>query len=561
MHRCVVLRLTLCALAVAVAFPCVALAQQAPNSGQLLQQLQPPPAPPAPPPKADLTIQPPATSEVRDNTPFAVTSIRIDGNTAFPVATLHALVASGEGRTLTLAQLYELARRITDYYHAHGYPLARAIVPPQTLDRGEVRLSVLEGRIERSTLDNRSRIDDSLLRATLAPLDGQLIRQSSLDQRLLLLDDLPGASAHATLSPGAQNGTSDLDVRVDPAPWLAGNLTLDDEGDRYTGRVRLGANVLVNDPLRLGDQLSASALTSGHDMRYGRLGYEMALNGYGTRLGAAYSVLDYHLGESLADLRARGTAHEGSVWVNQALIRHRDGALSARLEVDEKRLDDDVDSTGLHDDRHVLDWTASLNGNQRDGWGGGGIDSASIGVTRGHLGFDDAVAASADAFTARTQGFFTRWNASVSRLQTLTPSTRLFVSLSGQYSGSNLDSSEQFLLGGPDTVRGYEVSTLAGASGFLATLELRHDLALPWAGAWQASVFVDHGGLWVDARTWPGSTGPNHAGLDSAGVGLNWAGPAQWTASVQLAAPVGGTPELAGQRPSTRAWVQLSKGF
>lgn len=561
MHRSTILRLTPYAVALAVVFPCGAAAQQVPpNSGQLLQQMQSPQIS-APPPKAGLTIQAPEAAVVQDNTPFAVTSIRVDGNTVFPTATLHALVASGEGHTLTLTRLYALAQRITDYYRAHGYPLARAFIPPQTLHGGEVHLAVLEGRFDRYQLDNRSRVNASLIQSTLAPLQGTVIQQSSLDQRLLLLDDLPGVTTHATLGPGSQAGTSDLDVRVDPAPLMAGNLTLDNEGDRYTGRVRLGGNLFINNPLHQGDQVSASVLTSGHDMRYGRLGYEMALNGYGTRMGAAYSVLDYRLGESLADLHAHGTAHEGSVWVNQALIRHRDATLSARLEVDEKRLNDDVDSTDLHNARHVLDWVASLSGNQRDSWGGGGIDSALLSVTRGHLGFDNNVAESADAATARTQGFFTHWNAMLSRLQSLTPTTRLFVSLSGQYSGSNLDASEQFLLGGPDTVHGYEVSTLAGASGFLASVELRHDLALPWRGAWQGSVFVDHGGMWVNAKTWLGSTGSNHANLSSAGIGVNWAGSDQWTAMLQVAAPVGDTPDLAGRRPSVRTWVQISKGF
>lgn len=561
MHRPAILRLTPCAMVLAVVFPWGAAAQQAPpNSGQLLQQMQQPQVS-IPPPKADLTIQAPETSAAQNSTPFAVTAIRIDGNTVFPTATLHGLVASGEGHTLTLMHLHALAQRITDYYRARGYPLARAVIPPQTLHDGEVHITVVEGRFHRYQLDNRSRINASLIQSTLAPLRDTVIRQSSLDQRLLLLDDLPGVTAHATLSPGSQPGTSDLDVRVDPAPLIAGNLTLDDEGDRYTGRVRLGGNLFINNPLHQGDQLSTSVLTSGSDMRYGRLGYEMALNGYGTRMGIAYSVLDYRLGESLADLHAHGTAHEGSAWINQALIRHRDATLSARLEVDEKRLNDDVDSTDLHNDRHVSNWVASLSGNQRDSWGGGGIDSVLLSVTRGHLGFDNSVAESADAATARTQGFFTHWNALLSRLQSLTPTTRLFVSLSGQYSGSNLDSSEQFLLGGPDTVRGDEVSTLAGASGFLATIELRHDLLLPWRGAWQGSVFVDHGGVWVNANTWPGGTGSNHADLSSAGIGVNWAGPDRWTAALQIAAPAGDMPELAGRRPSARTWLQVSKGF
>jgi hemolysin activation/secretion protein len=188
------------------------------------------------------------------------------------------------------------------------------------------------------------------------------------------------------------------------------------------------------------------------------------------------------------------------------------------------------------------------------------VTQGQLSLTRGQLGFDNPVAQASDAATADTQGHELHWDGSVSRLQTITATTRLYVAVGGQYSHRNLDSSEQFLLGGMQSVRGYEVSTLAGASGYLTTVELRHDLRLP-GGAWQGSVFADQGGMWINPQPWAGDTGSNHATLSSAGLGLNWAGPDQWTAQVQVGQPVGSTPELAGKRPSTRAWVQLSKGF
>ena len=137
------------------------------------------------------------------------------------------------------------------------------------------------------------------------------------------------------------------------------------------------------------------------------------------------------------------------------------------MQWDDKRLHDDIDSVGLHNDRLAQDWTASLYGDRRDDWAGGGITQAQLGVTRGQIDFDDAVAEAeaADAATLNTQGHFTRWNGMISRLQTLTASTRLYLALSGQYSNRNLDSAEQFLLGGADSVRGYDASTQATRSG------------------------------------------------------------------------------------------------
>lgn len=556
MNRSLTLRLSPLVLAVLAA---PAFAQHIPSGGQLLQQVPPTPTRPALPPA--LTIQAPDATQARDDTPFAVAHIRLEGNALVPAATLHALVADGEGRTQTLTSLQALAQRITDYYRAHGYPLARAYVPAQTLSGGTVTLAVLEARYGRVQSSNRSRVDDSLLRATLAPLrSGDPVTQPRLDRQLLLLDDLPGVQGHALLRPGAAPGRSDLVVDAQALPPVSGNLMLDDGGDRYTGRMRLGGNLAIDNLAGLGDRLGVSLLTSGRDMRYGRLGYDMALNGAGTRLGLDHSVLAYRLGNGLSALHAHGTAAQSGVRLSQAFVRRPDTRLDGQLALDHRRLRDDIGSVGVRNHRHAWDWTASLVLDHRDGWGGGGLTHAQVSVTRGQFGFDDAQARAADAASAGTQGHYLRWNGSVNRLQALTGRLHLYASLDGQYSRRNLDSAEQFLLGGMGSVRGYEASALAGASGYLATLELRRDLSLP-AGQWQASVFVDHGGLWIDPQHWTGMSGDNHASLSSAGLGLAWAGPGRWTAQLQVGQPVGRTPALAGRRPSTRAWLQIGKAF
>jgi hemolysin activation/secretion protein len=553
-------RLSPLALAL-LALPLATRAQTIPNSGQILQQVQPTSSE-TPRAEPGLVIEAPAASATADSTPFAVTHLQVDGNTAFDSATLHALVADGEGRTLTLTQLNALAQRITDYYHAHGYPLARALVPAQTLSQGTVRLSVIEARYDQVQLDNRSRVGDGLLRATLAPLQaGHLVTQSSLDRSLLLLGELPGVAPHATLSPGASAGTSTLGVAADAIPTLQGSLFLDDAGSRYTGRMRVGGNLDINSPLHHGDQLNLSALTAGHGMRYGRLGYQYTLNGQGTRLGAAYSALAYALGGPLDALDAHGTAQVASAWLAQPLLRTRSSSLDVRLQFDRKQLRDRIDTTALRNDRHSNHWTASVYGQRSDDLAGGGLTSANLSVGHGQLGFDRGAvaAAAADAATARTQGSYTHWNASLARLQSLSAGTRLYASVSGQHSNRNLDSSEQFLLGGPGSVRGYDVASVAGASGWLGTLELRHDLNWGCVGRCEGSVFVDHGSLRVNADPW--IAGRNHLTLQGAGVGFSWIGIGQWQAQVQLAVPMGAAPALLGKRSSARVWLQAVKGF
>ncbi|EGW23485.1 ShlB/FhaC/HecB family hemolysin secretion/activation protein [Methylobacter tundripaludum] len=470
----------------------VQAAPVAPNSGTMLQQIQPV-TPPAPSPSGTgLTIEGQGAAKLPASAPFQVKSIQIAGNAKIDTKNLHALIADTEGRSIALPQLGELADRITAYYHDHGYPLARAFIPAQTIQSGVVRIEVMEAQYDKIQLDNRSGVDDGLLNDTLTTLhSGQTIGQSGIDHALLLMSDIPGLAVNSTLKPGGTVGTSDLQVGVDATQAVTGNLVVDDYGNRYTGRPRAGGTVNWLNPLRHGDVLSLSGLTAGSDLNYGRLAYETLVNGRGTRLGAAYSALDYSLSGSLSALQAQGTAQVGSAWARHPLVGSRDFNLYAQVEYDRMDLRDRIDVSGIKTYRHLDNGTVSLSGDARDTLLSGGINTWMLGWTGGHVGFDNPDAQASDAATAKTQGTFSKWNANLSRLQSLTQKDALYLAFAGQWAQDNLDSSKKMIVGGPYTVRGYDMGAVSGDTGYIGTAELRHDLGSGRFGQFQAVGFID----------------------------------------------------------------------
>jgi hemolysin activation/secretion protein len=235
-----------------------------PGAGSILQQTQPA-MPPAPSPTGTgLAIEQEGGVTLPPSAPFLVEATHLSGNTVFDTPTLHALIAEVEGKSLTLAQLGEIVARITDYYHSHGYLLARAIIPAQSIRAGTVRIEIIEARYGQIALDNHSRVVDPLLQATLSALQsGQAVSENPLNHALLLLTDIPGVAVVATLKPGEAVGTSDLQVETASTPAVAGDVALDNDGNRYIGRARLGGTVSLIDPLHHGDTLSLTGLTSG----------------------------------------------------------------------------------------------------------------------------------------------------------------------------------------------------------------------------------------------------------------------------------------------------------
>lgn len=547
------------ALAVLVLPLTVHAGQPVPGAGSILQQTQPVQPPSASPSGTGLAIEQQGGVAPSEGAPFLVKTIELSGNTAFDIATLHALIAEAEGKSLTLAQLTQFAARITDYYHSHGYPLARAIIPAQAIQAGVVRIEIIEAHYGRIELENRSRVIDPLLQATLSSLQGgQTVGQAPLQHALLMLSDIPGIAIAATLQPGETVGTSDLRVVASPTPTVTGNVALDGDGNRYTGRGRLAGTVSFVDPARHGDVLSLTGLTSG-DMDYASFGYELSLSGEGVRLGGSYSALHYILGDSLAPLDGHGSAEVDSLWVKRPFVRTPDVNLYGQIQFDHKQLDDAIGANDLHTDRHLNNWTASLAGDLRDRLLSGGVSTWSLGWTAGRVGFDAASAQFADAATADTQGRFSLWTASFCRLQHLSERNALYATVSGQWANANLDPAEKMVAGGPFTVRAYDMGALSADTGLLVSAEIRHALGVLWIGQWQALAFADTEYVKINHTVW--AAGANVAILNGAGLGLNWTGPRQWNARASIAAPLGPTPVLVGTNNSARVWLALSRGF
>lgn len=540
----------------AMLLPLSSQADAAPGGGQILRQIQPAPAPAPSGNKTGLIMPKTAHRPIPAGVSFKVNRIEITGNTLFDTGTLNALVATAEHQRLNLKQLDALADRITDYYHRHGYSLTRAVLPAQKIENGVVKIRVLEAHYGQINLDNRSRVRKSLLQATLSPLQsGKIIHDRSLNRSMLLLSDIPGIAENATLEAGKNVGTSDINVNVRDLPMLTGQVSANNYGNSYTGRVRGGLALQLNNPLRLGDQLSFDGITTGKDIRFGQLDYQAILNGYGTRMGVNYAVLGYTLGGNLSALGGHGTAHSGSAWLSQPLHRSREWNAYTQLQYGNKRLRDRIDASSIRTDRHLQYESISLSGNIRDGFIGGALNTWDVQWTLGRVKFDNATAASSDAATARTAGNFTKWSGRFSRLQGLGWHNSLLLTVSGQWSRDNLDPVEKLVVGGSDGVRAYDVGVLSADSGYLARVELRHQFTQNW----QAFALLDSQRVRINDRPW--ASGANYATLSGAGGGIRFTAAGPWHAEVVVGRTVGPRSVLVPNASKVRVWTQISRGF
>src|SRR5690554_564974 len=131
-------RLSVLALAVGLALP--AFAQQAPDAGRTLQELQPPTVTP-PQSGPAIVVQPPVEEALLPGGQrVTLKAVDISGNTVFSEQVLRDVIGDVQGQSFDLAGLKGLARRVTEHYRAAGYPFARALIPAQTFDNGVLSL-------------------------------------------------------------------------------------------------------------------------------------------------------------------------------------------------------------------------------------------------------------------------------------------------------------------------------------------------------------------------------------------------------------------------------------
>jgi hemolysin activation/secretion protein len=545
--------------------PAMVYAQAVPQAGQILEANKPPAliAPPAATKKVLPDAKSPSQASESGKERVMIKRFVLEGASAFPEATLQGVLAPYTNRELTFAEVNEAAAALTKFYRAHGYFLASAFLPEQDMTQGTVRVIMLEGRVSEIRLipDATVRLKPALARRYLDALvkPGAPLHEDTLERGLLLTQDLPGMSVRAELSPGAQVGETSVDVAMSEGPLFSGNVGLDNSSNRYTGRTRATAGFNLNDLGGMGGQLSTQLSTTGSDFNYGRLGYVAPVGSHGTRLGAAYSRMRYHLGGQFEAANASGTAEIAQLLAVHPLIRSRYLSVQLRGGYEDKRFYNV--KSGVAEDKNIAMFLLGVSGSMQDELLGGGLSTASIELNGG----DVDVPGNTDALTPK--GAFVKTNYQLGRYQRLGANTALVLNVSGQMATKNLDSGEKMSLGGVGRVRAYPAGEASGDEGHVLTLEMRFNLPSLKS---EFSTFYDYGHIRLDKK--PVSvpaTGPgNSYDLQGIGAGIQWNAAKNIALQVQVATKIGKNPapnfggtDVDGSDSRTRAWFQASVSF
>lgn len=560
MSKTTVLRILILEVFVFVLNP-LAFGAEPPNAGTQIQQISPPPNPQKAAPEIRLPQSSTPDGGAPDHSTILVKTLHVSGQVIYSEAELLALTDFKPGRELSLAELRKMAAKIANFYHRHGYLLAQAYIPAQGIEDGVVTIAVLEGKYGKVTLNNRTNLSDSLASELFEGVkSGDAVAIAPLESGLLLLSDIPGVNVKSTLAPGASIGTSDLLVEVTPGLRVRYIVDADNEGNRYTGRNRIGTTISINDPTGHGDALTLRGQTSGSGLNYARASYQAQISK--ATLGLAYAALKYRLGNDFASLQANGTAQIVSLYGSYPVLRSRNNNLYLQLDYDAKTFQDRVDVTATVTDKKTQSWMSSINGDHKDGLGRGGLSKYSLTWTSGNLDILSALALATDMATVKSNGHYDKLGLSFMRLQSVTETVSIYAAMVGQVASKNLDTSEKIGLGGANGVRAYPEGEAYGDQGYLLNLEVRKVLpkfSERMSGQVLLIAFADTGSVTLNKTPW--SSGQNRRTLSGTGIGVNWINDNDFILKAYYAHKVGNAKAVSAPDEQNRFWIQGIKYF
>jgi hemolysin activation/secretion protein len=556
-------------IAATIVFAATAGAADVPNAGQLLRESAPPPSlkQQQEPPKIE-PLQQQKEAAPHEGVRVRVSGFTFTGNTVISSAELTALLSGYIGKELTFAELNDAAATITNAYRARGYFLASVIIPPQTIKaNAPILIQIVEGVLEGIRLETRPaepRTPLTLLQRYINRVPtGKAADEGTLSDMVMRINELPGITSRILLEPGSQAGTTKALLEVTEGKPYSVSVDTDNHGNYSTGYYRIGSSLELYSPLHLGDLYTLRAQTSySGDSQSVQTGYNAPVSGSGTKIGFNYSFVTYQLGKSFKALNASGDAHDLSLTVTQPLIRSRSLILNASLGSEAKFLSDKTDSAGLNNKRHSISGQFSVNGVQMDTLLGAGSTSFFLNYTRGFVGIDDATTKMSDqsATGLHTDGGYNKLAMSLSRNQSLYKTLSFYAGVNGQWASSNLDSAEQFSLGGPGGVRAFPVSEASCDSGIVSTGELRYLIGTLGSvpGSLQLAAFFDHGYAVLHAD--PIAPNNEHT-LSGTGIGLAWFDADSFSFRTSVAWRLGGIANGQSEITEPTVYFQLIKRF
>lgn len=473
--------------------------------------------------KPTVKVKPPAITEITSKPKIAllpIRSIQIKGNTVFSEDKFNSIVQEVEGKDFTQQEYIQTIQNITDkinaLYQKDGY-IAAAKPSENDPNRGIIQINITESYLKNIRVEGTQRLKSYVLNR-LQLSKTEIINTAKIEDKLRLLkEDSLFTDVIATIKP-LNNHEKELVVTVKEAPTVAANVSVDNFSPATVGSERVNVGLNYRNLTGLGDEFSAnSTISNTGGNKLFAVGYQVPLNAMNGSLQLSATFNSTKVTQSPFDvLNIQGEKQIYEIFYRQPLIRSstEELALSLGLSIDNGQtfIFDKPTGFGFGPDKDGVSRTSVVAFRQ---------DYRKSDIS-GNWFLGSEFKIGTGLFNPTTNdspvpdGYFLNWSGSLQREQRLSDSNSLLVRANAQITSDSLLPSQQFIIGGGQSVRGYRQNARSGDNGLSLSIEDRISLN----SNFQIAPFLDLGTVWNVANN------PNQLSsqpfLISSGLGIIW---------------------------------------
>ncbi len=453
-----------------------------------------------------------------DEATVEVDRIVFTGNDSIPSEELEPLVSRFTSRAVTLTELKYAAGEITAEYRRRGMILAKAYLPAQEVDDGVVSMQILEGRRGELTVEGTSSYSEEFVRRHLEKaMSSEVVSNRELESGLLMMnEEYPGLLVQAVLQPGQSPGTVGIHAVVEEKKTWGLRLGYNNFGSDSISRHRFVVGGNAHNLLLDGDLFSLEGVMAEHpeDLANWSTRYSIPVNYHGTRVGVQAAAGYFEVGKQFEDLGIQGDSQSMGVFIKHPFLKSRELRLAGEFGIHAENAKYKILDEIVSEDRvRTAYLSLYASGRHRRG-----TTSGILNLTQGLKGFANGT--SEDSDKASRQGGdtdFTRLTLSAARRQNLNTYAALQLRVSGQINNDTMLASQEWQIGGVDSVRGATPAEAVGDKGVNASAEFQ---IFPFKGhPHQFVMFADYGYVFRDDTL---VNEPNETSLSGAGLGVRY---------------------------------------
>jgi len=447
---------------------------------------------------------------------FVLSSVLIEGATAFTNLDFLPLYKSYLGKKISVVDLRKIAEAITQRYHQDGYFLSHTVLPAQRIEFGIVRIRVVEGYIADLKINQKALSADPLIDKILRPVLMQRpLQRATLDRAIQNLEIFPGATFRPDLHalderPGAYELALNLQQK-----HFAGSLGIDNHGTRYFGPVEGMLTLQAFDLTGHHESYQFRFATTAEpgELQFYDFSTEWLVGAGGSRLKAGITHTNAVPGGDLAQSGVKVESDHAQLGFWYPLQRAVDRSTYAGITVNQDSSHTDIFDTRLTDTRLTTAVLSLRHVYESEENTAHFIEGS---LTQG-LKLANSKVVDTLSETGPGRPDFTKLNLNYSYRRMLGQQMHMLFQVEGQYANETLPALARYSVGGATFGRAYDPSEIVGDSGMAARLEIAYRLRRS-ADHWSISPygFYDIGAVW---QANPTATA-GYASLASSGLGV-----------------------------------------